>query len=320
MRYALTMIAISACLLVPAVANAQTGVALGVSPWYEGEQFELTHTSMFLDDGDVESPGSNFSLQRFDTQGRYRLDPSSERDFRFGFEHHYLDIDTNHPALPTRLVDVSGAVAFEIGNWKDWQVSTVLGGGYAGDNPFGDGRSYYADVALLMQKRINKDWSQQIAVTFDQNRSIFPDIPLPSFSFIYTGRPDMIVRLGLPVNAINWQIVPGLTLEAQSVFFFSGSAKLTYELTETIDIFGSIQSGTEAFRLDDAPDNRRLFFKQRTAELGVGWEPHEQVQLELAGGYAFDQEFTSGFDVRSDGNTIETSDEAYIRVGFRFDF
>src|SRR5690606_33268331 len=139
--------------------------------------------------------------------------------------HHYIDIDTNHPALPTRLVDVSAGVAFDVGQWEAWDIEAVVGAGYAGDNPFGDGRSFYADSAIILRRTINENWSHQFTVNFDQNRSIWPDVPLPSTAYIYTGRPDMVLQLGLPVSAIQWQIVPGLTLDATYIFVLNGNAK-----------------------------------------------------------------------------------------------
>ncbi len=320
MRQSLMAGLLVASLLVPAAAFGQTGLGLSISTWHDPDEFDIAHSAMFVDDGDSENPGTNFSLQRFDTQARYRLTPPEDRDIRLGFEHHYLDIDTNHPALPTRLVDVSAGVAFDVGQWEEWDIEAVVGGGYAGNNPFGDGRSYYADLAVIMRRPISENWSQQFSINFNQNRSVFPDIPLPSTAYIYTGRPDMVLQLGLPVSAVNWQIAPGLTLDAQYIFVLNGRAKLTYRLSDEIALFGAFRTATEAFRLDDAPEHRRLFFRQRTVELGATYSPMEDFQLELAGGFAFDQEFTEGWDLRSADDTIKVSDEPYIRVGLTYEF
>ena len=75
------------------------------------------------------------------------------------------------------------------------------------------------------------------------------------------------------------------------------------------------------FFVDGLPENYdRLFFQQRRAEVGVRWEPRKDFNFSLAVGYAFGQEFSTGFDFRQTDEFTDVSDEPYVRVGFDIRF
>ena len=67
--------------------------------------------------------------------------------------------------------------------------------------------------------------------------------------------------------------------------------------------------------------NRTFFFfnyegfQQRRAEVGLRWEPRKDFLFSVAGGYAFGQEFSTGFDARDTDLVADVSDEPYLRFG-----
>jgi len=48
---------------------------------------------------------------------------------------------------------------------------------------------------------------------------------------------------------------------------------------------------------------------------GVRWTPCREASLVLAGGYAFEQECSGGFDSRENVAYVELSDAPFIRLG-----
>src|SRR3712207_8838167 len=77
----------------------------------------------------------------------------------------YLDIDTDFPGLPDRLIDHSVAVGVPIAKYKDWIVGLSLGIGYAGPTPYGrseehtselQSRQYLVCRLLLEKKKIQR--------------------------------------------------------------------------------------------------------------------------------------------------------------------
>jgi hypothetical protein len=50
--------------------------------------------------------------------------------------------------------------------------------------------------------------------------------------------------------------------------------------------------------------------------LGVRWQPFEDTKLLIAGGYAFDGEFSAGFDQNRSDLIADVQDQPYVRFGF----
>ena len=89
--------------------------------------------------------------------------------------------------------------------------------------------------------------------------------------------------------------------------------------------FASYDSRFNAYTLDDDPDNRRLMFSQQRVEAGLTWDGNADnrlpgVLVTIAGGYAFDQEFSRGWDSRDDDTVRDISDEPFLRLGVRMRF
>jgi len=98
---------------------------------------------------------------------------------------------------------------------------------------------------------------------------------------------------------------------------FTRSVKDAALVFETI---AGYDSRVDAFTLDDDRDNRRLFFSQKSIEVGVCWQACANARFILAGGYAFDREFEYGFDVRDLDNVRDVSAEPYLRAAVSVSF
>jgi hypothetical protein len=67
--------------------------------------------------------------------------------------------------------------------------------------------------------------------------------------------------------------------------------------------------------MDDGGDTDYMFFEQRRLEAGIDWRTCEAASVVVAAGYAFDQEFSAGWDVRDTDGEIEIDAAPYLRVG-----
>jgi hypothetical protein len=63
-----------------------------------------------------------------------------------------------------------------------------------------------------------------------------------------------------------------------------------------------------------------VFFEQKRAELGLRWSPVDHVSVVLAGGFAFSQQFRTGWDLRSTERLSEPDDTGYARFAFEMRF
>ena len=92
------------------------------------------------------------------------------------------------------------------------------------------------------------------------------------------------------------------------------------QVIEPVTIYGSFHSETRAFHIVGDDDHKRIFFQQRVAEIGVRWRPCPTCERFVAGGYAFSQEFSRGWDTRDTDEVREISDEPFVRFGGRIRF
>ena len=96
--------------------------------------------------------------------------------------------------------------------------------------------------------------------------------------------------------------------------------KASYALSEHWKVFLNYRDTINAFDEQDLPNDRSLFFEQSRVEAGVRWDINEGTGFFVAGGYAFRQRFTTGFDSRNLTTVEKISDEPYVRLGFEARF
>jgi len=305
--------------------SAEPASNMLANPWPDGRAADFTVDGWGQSQGSADQTGMDVRLSRYQTAGRWRLDPADTLSPSMAVSSHRLDIHSSDPMLPERLVDVSlaGSRVFDVD--QDTTLQAILGGGYAGDNAFGDGRAYYLLADLIATRRLGDDRGYKLILDYNGNRTIFPDIPLPGF--IYYDRLDeqTTYSLGFPSSSITWKPDSRTTLSATYFLPTTVNGIIEYELAEPWSIYGSFESSLNAYTLDSDPDNRRLMFAQKRIEGGVVWRGRQGdsfpgVEVRVACGYAFDQEFTRGFDVRNENTVRDISDEPYVRVGVSMGF
>jgi len=127
--------------------------------------------------------------------------------------------------------------------------------------------------------------------------------------------------VGLPVNALIWDATDRLKFEITYTALDRFDARASYLMAKHISVFGRIESRENAFQLKELEErNDRLIFQQRRGEAGVFWTPYKFMNILLAGGYAFGQEYGVGFDTRGDDNLMRIDDMPYGRVSVEFRF
>jgi len=98
-------------------------------------------------------------------------------------------------------------------------------------------------------------------------------------------------------------------------------ARISYEWARHISIFGRLESRELAFSLDELEEkNDRLLYYQRRVELGVFWTPYKFLNVVMAGGYSFNQEFGIGWDSRGNDTFARIDDTPYGRFGLELRF
>jgi hypothetical protein len=161
------------------------------------------------------------------------------------------------------------------------------------------------------------------AIDWDGNRTFLPDVPLPGFAYTRQVDETLTFIVGVPLSSVTWSPLPKLTLEAGYLPIESFDAAVGYEFAPHWTAFGNLETRSTAFALDEIEGNDRLIFQQRRAEVGVRWAPtrgRQAFALTVAGGYAWGQEFSVGFDSRETDELADLGDEPYLRVGLELKF
>ena len=132
---------------------------------------------------------------------------------------------------------------------------------------------------------------------------------------------------GFPVSSVTWTpdksntLGHQLTIEGDFEIPDSLTGRVDYAVIDTegkigkVGVYTSYSDRTMPFYDNElAVGHYRLFYQQKRAEIGVSWTPNELITLLLAGGYAFDQQFSEGWSTINDHHVAKPSDELYTRV------
>ena len=307
--------------IVGSSTSAQTGPALVLRPFPNDTRLQLSGDASVFGDAEADDTGEDVGLTIYESAGRARLARPGEIEFRAGYDLLHIDLSTSDPRLPPRLTDQSIAVGAIFQPVDGWTPSLTLGGGYAGDTPYGDSSAWYAKSMLALSRRVGDNDRLVVTLDYDGNRPIFPDIPLPGVDYRFdVPRYDLDIAVGLPFNGVVWRPTDRLTIEAWALLWFQFEAKVNWKLADQWELFARLDSRQQAFNLDELDNHDRLLFKQRRVEAGVTWSPAQSVSFTLAGGYAFGQEFGIGFDTRNDDELLSLDDAPYVRGAFELRF
>jgi len=301
--------------LLAAAAFADTTPALLLKPWAEGERAELSATVEAYLDGSTDA-GADFGLRRYATEGRVKFGPAAA-----GYDVNFLEISTPDVRLPTRLVDLSIAAGSGFLKKGDWGFLALVGVGAAGDDPLSDSDAIYLRADLIAAKEIDANSHLVILIDFDGNRTVFPDVPVPAFVFHKKVSDTLEYALGIPYSSVVWKPRERWTIAADIlVVALDARLRVTYDLTDAIHLFAAFETDTSGYHIDGGNPDRRLFFRQRHATLGVRWDAGPNVTVSFAGGYAFDRRFSTGWDSRELETVTEISAEVFFVLKGEFHF
>lgn len=319
-RYLLTCCALMVC---AAPALAETAATLLYRPLPVDRAYEFSADAWGQAEGESEQTDLDTRLTTYRAAGRFLLDPAVEGSPAAAVSWYQLHTHSSDPALPDDLVDVSvaGSVVRELDD--DWTLRITAGGGFAGDNAFTDGSAFYGLANLTATHSLGEGRGYSLILDYNGNRSIFPDIPLPGFVYYDRLNETVSYAIGLP-SSVTW--TPDSRTTVRGVVTPGGiTGSLEHELDDRLTLFTLFDNSVQSFHLDSDDSDRRLFFKQNRVEGGLKWrgvqgDSFPGVEVRVAVGYAFDQEFTRGWDTRDDDTVRDITDEPYVRFGVSMGF
>jgi hypothetical protein len=289
----------------------------------KGRAFEFSADAWGQSEGESEQTDLDARISSYEATGRFLLDPDAPGSPTAAISWSQLNTHSSDPALPDELTDISLAASVVREIDDDWTLRITAGGGFAGDNAFTDGSAFYGLANVTANHRLGEGRGYSVGIDYNGNRSVFPDIPLPTFVYYDRLNDTLSFAVGLP-SSVTW--TPDSNTTARAVITPGGvTGSIEHELDDRIKLFALFDNSVRSFHLDSDDSDRRLFFKQNRVEGGIAWrgaqgDSFPGVEVRAAVGYAFDQEFSRGWDTRDDDTVRDISDEPYVRVGVTVGF
>lgn len=299
-----------------ATALGQAGLGQRLRDWPLDDQGLDLQADLYLFADTQTEADEDFELNMYKARGRARLDRdgTSRWDPTIGFDLVLLDIDSDNSELPERLTRQRIGVGARLGELAGWNIEAVAGAGFAGETPYADGDAWHAHATLAASKPLDERSRLMLALNWDGNRAIFPDLPLPSVVYQTQWNENLSIGLGLPYSSVKWTPTEKWELRLAGLPPISVKAIALYKLNRMIRFYGSFDSDTQPYQLADTREGDRLFFQQRRLEAGVIVGLQRWLSIRAAGGYAFSQEFSRGWHVIDTDQEIEIDSAPYLKL------
>jgi hypothetical protein len=298
-RGAVLLLPILSLFLLATRSSAQTGPDILIKPWETGQAFDIsTEAVLEAANPTQENHADNVQLSVYDAMGRYRIIPSQKAAPTFGYDVMYVDVDTHDPALPRHLWNASVGFAQPLAEINKWFVVVTGAVGYAGDSPFADPHAVYYTGNLVVGRKFTDDKVLVFALNYDGNRTFVPDIPILAVQYADRFSPNLTYVIGFPNNVITYEPISGLQVVAGWETLSTFSGRVGWEFKKHYELYGSYTDRLTGFHLETLPPDRRLFLQEHRAEAGFRFNITKVFRISLGGGWAFGQEFSTGFDSR----------------------
>jgi len=288
-------------------------------PWEEKQIIQGSGSVMLFDAATMQTDQGTMHLTQAESSGRWRFDTKHPVGPTIGYEYLLLSMSGNHAPIPGTLVNLSAGAGTPFMQTNGWFFMAGGGAGYAGDEPFGNGEAWYGRGWLVSGRELDATSQLIFLVDYNGNRAIWPDVPIPSGIYHKKVNDQFEFTLGPVMEAI-WKPVDRLTVDVRYEVPETVDLLARYELNRNWSVYASLVSREYPFHTIDLPDNKRLFLRQNRAEAGVHFAPTKWGKLIVAGGYAFGQEWRTGWDVQDLQHVSNMSDEMYLRVGIELSF
>lgn len=309
----------AAIILLPRFSHAQTDAHLLLDPWTDGKRFQSLSDVQIFARSDI-GRGESTQFTRSINQTRYRFDPSMPLSPSLGVDWTHIELSSS-TRLPNQLDDLSLSIGSPLfGKEGDWFGGAAAGIGYAGDDAFAADDAWYGKANAFVGKELAPGRTILFAVDYDGNRSLLPDVPLPSVVYDWKVDDTLEVALGFPVAGVEWKITPKFKIVAEYDFPETIVASAEYQFLPKVAAQLRYLSDDDSFHSEDLPHDRRIFYEDNRIELGLISTLIEGVKLDTGIGWAWDRKFSVGFDDRDSDSVARLDDQFYLRLGAELEF
>jgi hypothetical protein len=318
-------IALLLFVVVTGSARAQTMSRLTLDPWHGTDLAETYDHPLIEQHGHADNNPSGSQVFWWDSYGRVRFNRQEQESPFVAYRVLAIDAGTDSQFIKSSMWDIDLAVGIHLGQVDGWKVSTVLGAGYSSTHPFVHTTGIFGIGHLLFERPIDDNDALVLSVDYEGNGGFLPDVPLPGFAFVHREEKIDYV-LGYPLSKIVWRPAPPWEFSVNYTVPFSGDVDAEYHVAKHFGLYANAANFFQGFVVARSANNptgditNRQFYQMRRVETGVRLIFDPWIDASLGIGYAFDQEFSTGFDVRNLTPFSHISNEPYISLVLRGTF
>ncbi len=304
-------------------ARAQTGPALLQKTWDPDQWFDSSTDALFeagahTDSGPNADP--DIRISEYESQGGVQVIPNNVASTRIGYSVLDYDVVSHNPILPRNLLDARVGFVQPILKVNEWFVAIDGAVGSAGNKPFSDSEAIYGTGDIIVGRQFHKTGYLFVGIDYNGNRTFLPDTPIPGFAYADTYNDYCTYVIGLPYTSITFNPLKGLQVEGGFTLVDTLEANIGYQFTKSWAVFGQYSDLLSPFHIDDTSPDRRMFFQTRQVEVGMRWNQSKRIRFSVSGGWAFDQEFSTGWDSRNLTPVQHVSDGPFARFRLEMGF
>ena len=236
-----------------------------------------------------------------------------------------LDIDSSAilpstgESFPDYFGDVEVGLAYKerISGSKIWGINATVGS--PSNRPFASIHEIGLNSSVFLRLPAGEQDAWLFFLNYSNTRGFLEHIPLPGVAYIHRPGNDLWAAIGVPFTFVRYKPTDRWTLRGSYILLRTVHVQASYELAESLSVYGGFDWDSDVFfRHDRADNDDRLFYYEKSLSGGVRWNIREDLYVDFSGGYRFDRFFFEGEDYDDRGfNRLELGDGPFLalRVG-----
>ena len=298
------------CLLTSGAMAQYFGRLLG-QPWDDGDRANTYDHPMVEAGGHVSDGSSDTSVFAWDSFGRVRLNRQDQDSPIVGYRILTIGLGTETPAFKSTMDEFDLTYGMYLGQIDGWKIGTMLGVGYSSTHPFVNTSGIFGIGHLTAEKPIDANDSIMVAMDYEANGALLPDVPLPGFGFVHRSE-TLNMMAGYPLSYVAWTPNSKVALTALYTVPYSCDLDLEYHVTKHFGFYSDAGNFFQGIVRSDGDITDRQFFQMGRVEAGIRVIVGTLLDTTIGIGYSFDQTISSGFDVRNLHGVGHLSNEPYL--------
>jgi hypothetical protein len=305
-----------ALVLLPRFAQAQVGPFTLAKAWPAEPTWSDTDDEILVFKTAPYDPDDDRHARVFfwDSHGRVkpvRSDPTP--DVVIGYKILTMNVSANDPLINGALNDIALAVGGKLVETPGlWSVEVMAGMGTANDGHWYDTDALYGVGTVSIAKVLDPYRKLHLGLTLDGNLGLLPSVPLPFISYAWKPTERMDLYLGFPEMAFQTPIGGPFALSGGYRFPVDVDLRVECLLPLGFRLFAEYERTLDSFFINDR-GHRRLFYQFDRLGGGVRWIS-SWLDISVGGGYAFNHEFSVGYDLRSLTREADLMDGWYFSI------